>query len=110
MVVYHFGRLLQVYDVDLVPLLLSTLLDLFNNYRIKQFLISATIRNSDTFVTFLKACGLDYFPYPFFPLSPFPFPTTLLTTSDVFSFFTPKAKTSFFDTFVIHRIESPPRA
>ena len=73
MVVYHFGRLLQVYDVDLVPLLLSTVLDLFNNYRIKEFLISATIRNSETFVTFLKACGLDYFP----ALFSFPFPATL---------------------------------
>jgi hypothetical protein len=43
--------------VDLVPLLLSTLLDLFENYHLREFLISATLRNEETFQTFLTACG-----------------------------------------------------
>lgn len=83
MVVYHSDRSLQVYDVDLVPLLVSTVLDLFDNHRIKQFLISATIRNPETFVTFLKACGLNYFLRPFFPL--FPSYPTLSVYKGVFS-------------------------
>lgn len=52
-----FRPSLQIYDVDLVPLLLSTLRDLFDNYRIEEFLISATLRNRDTFQAFLDACG-----------------------------------------------------
>ncbi|THC98732.1 hypothetical protein EYZ11_001795 [Aspergillus tanneri] len=46
-----------IYDVDLIPHLLSTLHDLFDNYRISQFIISATLRNQNTFQTFLSACG-----------------------------------------------------
>ncbi|PYI05709.1 hypothetical protein BO78DRAFT_430426 [Aspergillus sclerotiicarbonarius CBS 121057] len=45
-----------IYDVDLVPLLVQTAKDLFENYRVKEFLISATLRNEHTFGTFLKAC------------------------------------------------------
>ncbi|KAK2736415.1 hypothetical protein FQN57_000748 [Myotisia sp. PD_48] len=47
---------LQIYDVDLVPLLVSTLEDLFDNYSLKQFVLSATLRNQETFNTFLAAC------------------------------------------------------
>ncbi|KAL1958839.1 hypothetical protein VTO42DRAFT_3676 [Malbranchea cinnamomea] len=45
-----------IYDADLVPLLVSTVRDLFDNYGVTVFLISATIRNETTFATFLKAC------------------------------------------------------
>lgn len=47
----------QIYDVDIIPLLTSTLRDLFENYELKEFIISATLRNQDTFKTFLSACG-----------------------------------------------------
>ncbi|CAG7917349.1 unnamed protein product [Penicillium olsonii] len=46
-----------IYDTDLVPLLLSTVGDLFDNYGVKQFIIAATLRNEDTFRTFLNGCG-----------------------------------------------------
>ncbi|WEW59855.1 hypothetical protein PRK78_005336 [Emydomyces testavorans] len=46
-----------IYDADLVPVLLSTLRDLFDNYGLKEFLISATLRNRETFTTFLSSCG-----------------------------------------------------
>jgi hypothetical protein len=55
-------RVPQVYDVDIVPLLVSTLRDLFENYGLKEFLMSATLRNQDTFNTFLNACG-RFLPY-----------------------------------------------
>ncbi|OOF91023.1 hypothetical protein ASPCADRAFT_155808 [Aspergillus carbonarius ITEM 5010] len=45
-----------IYDVDLVPLLVQTAKDLFENYRVREFLISATLRNEHTFGAFLKAC------------------------------------------------------
>ncbi|KKK13272.1 hypothetical protein AOCH_002670 [Aspergillus ochraceoroseus] len=45
-----------IYDVDLVPLLVSTIEDLFNNYSLKQFIISATLRNEETFATFIETC------------------------------------------------------
>ncbi|KAL4875484.1 putative methyltransferase-domain-containing protein, partial [Aspergillus karnatakaensis] len=45
-----------IYDVDLVPLLVSTIKDLFTNYALKEFVIAATVRNEDTFRTFLEAC------------------------------------------------------
>ncbi|PGG98185.1 hypothetical protein AJ79_08955 [Helicocarpus griseus UAMH5409] len=45
-----------IYDPDLVPLLLSTLRELFDKHGIKEFIISATLRNPETFNTFLKAC------------------------------------------------------
>ncbi|GFF48460.1 hypothetical protein IFM46972_08550 [Aspergillus udagawae] len=48
-----------IYDVDLVPLLLSTLRDLFENYHLREFIISATLRNQDTFQTFLNACATN---------------------------------------------------
>lgn len=48
---------MQIYDTDLIPLLLSTVTDLFEKYRIKEFIISATLRNQDTFQAFLAACG-----------------------------------------------------
>lgn len=47
----------QIYDADLVPLLLSTVRDLFDNYGVEQFIISATLRNEDTFRTFMAGCG-----------------------------------------------------
>ncbi|EAW20953.1 protein-lysine N-methyltransferase [Aspergillus fischeri NRRL 181] len=50
-----------IYDVDLVPLLLSTLRDLFENYHLREFIISATLRNQDTFQTFLNACQMNDF-------------------------------------------------
>ena len=50
----------QIYDVDLVPLLVQTAKDLFENYRVREFLISATLRNEHTFGAFLKACGAFY--------------------------------------------------
>ncbi|KAL1878365.1 hypothetical protein Plec18167_004437 [Paecilomyces lecythidis] len=50
-----------IYDVDLVPLLVSTLRDLFENYQLKEFLISATLRNQDTFKAFLDACETNLF-------------------------------------------------
>ncbi|OJJ08684.1 hypothetical protein ASPVEDRAFT_144495 [Aspergillus versicolor CBS 583.65] len=46
-----------IYDTDIVPLLVSTIKDLFNNYFIKEFIIAATVRNEDTFNTFLDVCG-----------------------------------------------------
>ncbi|KAJ9314946.1 hypothetical protein DTO271D3_4685 [Paecilomyces variotii] len=50
-----------IYDVDLVPLLVSTLRDMFENYQLKEFLISATLRNQDTFKAFLNACETNSF-------------------------------------------------
>ncbi|KAJ5782131.1 hypothetical protein N7457_003905 [Penicillium paradoxum] len=50
-----------IYDTDLVPLLISTVRDLFENYHIKQFVIAATLRNEDTFRTFLNACETNSF-------------------------------------------------
>lgn len=47
----------QIYDADLVPLLLSTVRDLFENYHVEQFIIAATLRNEETFKTFLSGCG-----------------------------------------------------
>ncbi|KAJ5225082.1 hypothetical protein N7468_006307 [Penicillium chermesinum] len=49
-----------IYDTDIVPLLLSTVRDLFENYRVQHFIIAATIRNEDTFKTFLSGCGKQY--------------------------------------------------
>ncbi|KAL3494302.1 putative methyltransferase-domain-containing protein [Aspergillus germanicus] len=45
-----------IYDVDLVPLLVSTIRDLFDIYSLNEFVISATVRNEDTFRTFLDVC------------------------------------------------------
>jgi SAM-dependent methyltransferase len=51
----------QIYDTDLVPLLISTVQDLFSNYGVGQFIIAATLRNEDTFRTFLDACEENTF-------------------------------------------------
>ena len=48
---------MQIYDTDIIPLLLSTVRDLFDNYHVEQFIISATLRNEKTFQTFLNGCG-----------------------------------------------------
>ncbi|GKZ39723.1 protein fam86a [Aspergillus brasiliensis] len=45
-----------IYDIDLVPLLVQTVKSLFEKYAVKEFLISATLRNERTFGAFLKAC------------------------------------------------------
>ncbi|KAF9886408.1 hypothetical protein FE257_011440 [Aspergillus nanangensis] len=45
-----------IYDTDLIPLLVSTIDALFTTHKIKQFVISATLRNEDTFQAFLNAC------------------------------------------------------
>ncbi|KAJ5631760.1 uncharacterized protein N7484_011860 [Penicillium longicatenatum] len=45
------------YDVDIIPLLLSTAKDLFENYNVKQFIIAATLRNETTFQAFLTECN-----------------------------------------------------
>lgn len=47
----------QIYDPDVIPLLLSAIQDLFKNHGIKQFVISATLRNRATFEMFLHGCG-----------------------------------------------------
>ncbi|KAL3465147.1 putative methyltransferase-domain-containing protein [Aspergillus heterothallicus] len=46
-----------IYDVDIIPLLVSTVRDLFDNYCLKEFIISATMRNEATFGSFLETCG-----------------------------------------------------
>ncbi|KAL3472452.1 putative methyltransferase-domain-containing protein [Aspergillus californicus] len=46
-----------IYDTDIIPLLVSTIQDLFANYSLKEFIIAATVRNEDTFRTFLETCG-----------------------------------------------------
>ncbi|GLA17916.1 protein fam86a [Aspergillus niger] len=45
-----------IYDIDLVPLLVQTVKSLFEKYAVKEFLISATLRNERTFGAFLNAC------------------------------------------------------
>ncbi|GES57783.1 protein-lysine N-methyltransferase [Aspergillus terreus] len=45
-----------IYDTDLVPLLVETIRTLFTTHQIQQFIIAATLRNQDTFQTFLDAC------------------------------------------------------
>ncbi|KAL4801926.1 putative methyltransferase-domain-containing protein [Aspergillus unguis] len=54
-----------IYDSDIVPLLVSTIRDLFDNYALKEFIIAATLRNEDTFRTFLDSCGKS--PPPILP-------------------------------------------
>ncbi|PWY77112.1 hypothetical protein BO70DRAFT_363660 [Aspergillus heteromorphus CBS 117.55] len=49
-----------IYDTDLVPLLVQTVKNLFTSYGIQEFLISATLRNEDTFGTFLGACEKEH--------------------------------------------------
>ncbi|KAJ5730985.1 uncharacterized protein N7483_005493 [Penicillium malachiteum] len=50
-----------IYDTDLVPLLLSTVRDLFENYGVEQFIIASTVRNENTFNTFLRGCETNEF-------------------------------------------------
>jgi hypothetical protein len=50
---------MQIYDIDLIPLLVSTIRDLFDHCGIKEFILSATLRNLETFQSFLRACGWD---------------------------------------------------
>ncbi|KAE8351880.1 putative methyltransferase-domain-containing protein [Aspergillus coremiiformis] len=49
------------YDTDLLPLLFATLHDLFDNYHVKEFILSATLRNQKTFQAFLDACENNLF-------------------------------------------------
>ncbi|KAI9372041.1 putative methyltransferase-domain-containing protein [Aspergillus egyptiacus] len=60
-----------IYDIDLVPLLVSTIRDLFDNYALKHFIISATVRNEDTFRAFLDTCSK----LTIHPSIPLPYPT-----------------------------------
>ncbi|KAJ5109740.1 hypothetical protein N7532_002385 [Penicillium argentinense] len=50
-----------IYDADIIPLLLSTVRDLFENYAVKEFVIAATLRNERTFQTFLDGCETNSF-------------------------------------------------
>ncbi|KAL4961226.1 protein-lysine N-methyltransferase [Aspergillus stella-maris] len=50
-----------IYDTDIIPLLISTITDLFRNYSVGEFIIAATIRNENTFQTFLDACARSQF-------------------------------------------------
>ncbi|BCR91891.1 protein-lysine N-methyltransferase [Aspergillus chevalieri] len=50
-----------IYDEDLIPLLQSTLTTLFEGYNLQQFIISATLRNEETFQAFLDACQMNNF-------------------------------------------------
>ncbi|KAI2922325.1 hypothetical protein CBS147320_7455 [Aspergillus niger] len=52
----HHAVLCCIYDIDLVPLLVQTVKSLFEKYAVKEFLISATLRNERTFGAFLNAC------------------------------------------------------
>ncbi|KAJ5632164.1 hypothetical protein N7490_008503 [Penicillium lividum] len=45
-----------VYDADIVPPLLVTLRDLFENYGVKQFVTGVALRNEATFQAFLTEC------------------------------------------------------
>ncbi|KAI5297282.1 hypothetical protein KEM55_004925 [Ascosphaera atra] len=45
-----------VYDPDIVPLLTSAIKYLFDTCKVKQFIISATVRNRETFSKFLTTC------------------------------------------------------
>ncbi|EEH48232.1 protein-lysine N-methyltransferase [Paracoccidioides brasiliensis Pb18] len=45
-----------IYDRELIPLLSSTLRELFDKHGIKEFILSSTLRNSETFNAFLNTC------------------------------------------------------
>ncbi|KAI9754759.1 MAG: hypothetical protein M4579_004544 [Chaenotheca gracillima] len=45
------------YDVSIIPLLVSSLTDLFNRFPKVQVIVAATLRNEDTFRSFEKACS-----------------------------------------------------
>ncbi|KAL1980749.1 hypothetical protein VTN96DRAFT_3594 [Rasamsonia emersonii] len=61
------------YDVDIVPLLISTIRDLFDQYGTKEFILSATIRNEETFQTFLDTCEAHRFQTQRIPFESPPF-------------------------------------
>ncbi|KAJ5573134.1 hypothetical protein N7450_010118 [Penicillium hetheringtonii] len=50
-----------IYDADIIPLLISTVRDLFDNYHVREFILAATLRNEKTFRTFLDACESNHF-------------------------------------------------
>jgi hypothetical protein len=64
-----------------VTLLVFTIKDLFDNYSLKEFIIAATVRNEDTFRTFLDACGKLS---PFFSSQLWPEGSILFTFSVLF--------------------------
>ncbi len=43
-----------------MPALIATIRDLFELYPGIKFLISATVRNEETIVGFLRACGMSH--------------------------------------------------
>ncbi|KAI5299929.1 hypothetical protein KEM56_002870 [Ascosphaera pollenicola] len=45
-----------IYHPEIVPLLLRAIQTLFKHHGVKQFIISATLRNQATFETFLRGC------------------------------------------------------
>jgi protein-lysine N-methyltransferase EEF2KMT len=49
------------YDSKGIPALVATLLDLVEMFPAVKILIAATIRNEETFKTFLKVCGMNTF-------------------------------------------------
>jgi len=51
------GKFLQTYDNSGIPLLVSTLRELFDLKSSVQVLIAASIRNEKTFETFVNACS-----------------------------------------------------
>ncbi|KAF3385536.1 hypothetical protein F1880_001950 [Penicillium rolfsii] len=61
-----------IYDTDIIPLLLSTIRDLFENYHVEQFIISATLRNEKTFQAFLDGCASNSFKVELLPFESTP--------------------------------------
>ncbi|EED12639.1 conserved hypothetical protein [Talaromyces stipitatus ATCC 10500] len=49
-----------IYDKAIIPLLIDAISLLFSSHGVRQFVISATIRNQDTFSAFLNACRPDF--------------------------------------------------
>lgn len=54
----------QTYDKAVIPALVSTMRDLFEIWPKVQIIISATIRNEDTFAAFEYACGEEIWLLP----------------------------------------------
>ncbi|KAI9873659.1 MAG: hypothetical protein M1830_010742 [Pleopsidium flavum] len=50
-----------IYDIDAIPALVATLLDLFNKYPRIEALIAATVRNENTLKAFINACNTNNF-------------------------------------------------
>ncbi|KAJ5175550.1 uncharacterized protein N7482_001427 [Penicillium canariense] len=55
------GGGIETYDADIIPPLLSTVRDLFENYYLEEFIISVTLRNERTFQTFWDGCEQNAF-------------------------------------------------